>query len=106
MSSIPGWFRISSRVRGVGLIALWAILVMALSQSCGTKKMYPGPELPDEDVAVIKGSRTVAGIRIFFAGVDEDGHDDVVYKIEVPAGRRQIRIYFGTKDGSVRGMSR
>ncbi len=74
--------------------------------SCGTTKMYSGPGLPNEEVAVIKGSRTVAGIRIYFSAVDEDGNETVVYRIEVPAGRRKIRIYFGTSEGTVHGMSR
>jgi hypothetical protein len=88
------------------IFAVTSVVVLPALQGCGTTKVYPGPELPDEDVAVIKGSRTVAGIRIYFSTVDKDGNDEVTYSIEVPAGKRKIRLYFGTTDGSVQGMSR
>jgi hypothetical protein len=81
-------------------------VALPVLQGCGATKVYPGPDLPDKDIAVIKGSRTVAGIRIYFSTVDEDGNDDITYKIEVPAGKRKIRLYFGTTDGRVQGMSR
>jgi hypothetical protein len=88
------------------VLAVVAALVLPFFQGCSATKAYSGPDLPDKDVAVIKGSRTVAGIRVYFSTVDEDGNDGVTYKIEVPAGQRKIRLYFGTTDGSVKGMSR
>jgi hypothetical protein len=63
--------------------------------------MYPGAELPDDSVAIVTGSRTVEGVRIFFRGRDEDGKEITVYKIEVPAGRQQITVHFTAPSGAI-----
>ncbi|UCG50937.1 MAG: hypothetical protein JSW58_12150 [Candidatus Latescibacterota bacterium] len=93
--------RIMTAKRTLGM-AIFA----AVAFGCGTARMYSGPGLPRDDVAVIKGSRTVAGIRIYFSAKDDEGNEQVVYKIEVPAGNRKIRIFFGTTDGEVTGLGR
>jgi hypothetical protein len=68
--------------------------------------MYEGAELPDASVAIVTGSRTVNGIRIFFRGWDEGGKEITVYKIEVPAGEQRLTVHFAARGGAVYGSGR
>jgi hypothetical protein len=68
--------------------------------------MYEGAELPDSTVAIVTGSRTVDGIRIFFRGWDKSGKEIAVYKIEVPAGEQRLTVYFTAPSGAVYGSGR
>lgn len=72
-----------------------------VTPGCGAHQMYPGAELPDDSVAIVTGSRTVEGVRIFFRGWDEDGKEITVYKIEVPAGRQQLKVHFTAPSGAI-----
>jgi hypothetical protein len=84
-----------------------AMLAAALLFSaCGAKQMYPGPELPDDSVAIVTGSRTVAGIRIYFVGYDEGGEESPVYKIEIPAGERELKVHVTAPSGSYYRLAR
>ena len=85
----------------VVLLALGWVL-----SGCAAHKAYPGPELPDDSVAIVTGSRTVAGIRIFFRGWEKDGSETVVYKIEIPAGRQELRIHFTAPSGTYYRLAR
>jgi len=76
------------------------LLAVGLVVGCSAHQTYPGPELPDDDVAIVKGSRAVAGVRIFFRGWDEDGNEITVYKIEVPAGNQTIKVHFTAPSGT------
>jgi len=76
------------------------LIVVLVAPGCGARQMYSGPELPDDSVAVVTGSRTVEGVRIFFRGWDEDGNEITVYKIEVPAGRQTLTIHFTAPSGT------
>ena len=68
--------------------------------SCSAHKMYPGPERPDSDVAIVKGSRTVNGVQIFFLGHDKDGKEIPVLKIELTAGHHEISVQVGDAEGT------
>lgn len=80
-------------------LCLAGSLVLTLP-ACGAHKMYPGPERPAEDVAVVTGARTVAGVRIFFIGTDGDGNEIPVYKIELGVGRHEINVQVGEAKGT------
>ena len=88
-------FRIACGWGGTPAVVLAAALLCA----CGAHRTYEG-ELPDDDVAIVTGSRTVTGVRIFFRGWNADGEEIVVYKIEVPAGPQRIKVHFTAPSGT------
>lgn len=79
------------------------VLACLLAVGCGARQMYPGDPLPREDVAVLEGSRTIDGVRIYFAGEDGNGNEFAASRIEIRPGRREIRVHFTTPESNFVG---
>lgn len=76
------------------------MVVLLFLAACGPKQTYPGPALPNDKVAVIIGSTALGGVRVYFAGEEQDGEDFTARRIEVPAGEQTVRVrYYDTSRG-------
>ncbi|MFQ5510975.1 MAG: hypothetical protein ACE5EO_03915 [Candidatus Krumholzibacteriia bacterium] len=73
----------------------WMVVVTGLALSaCSPARMYPGPPLPGSKVAIVKGSRMLGGVRIYFAGIDSEGNEFSAAKIEVNSGKLRLTVHY------------
>ena len=68
--------------------------------------MYPGPALSRGDVAIVKGSRAIGGVRIYFAGIDSERNEFAASKIEVNAGKLRLTVHYYDESRAVPAIRR
>ena len=71
--------------------AALSLLIAVAVSGCGTMKAYSGPELPPEEIAVIKPERML-GQRVTITSVDGKEADFGINSFAVKPGRHEVAV--------------